>query len=82
MFQYDNDFTYDEYRYEADARELAARDADRRDMEETPAPEDVIMMEDPAAKYYLAIGGVFADNAGPVGMVIDKPSKRKKRVAA
>ncbi len=81
MFQYDSDFTYDEYRYEADARELAARDADRRDMEETPAPEDVIIMEDPSAKHYLAIGGVFADNQGPIGMLDTQHKKHKKEAA-
>lgn len=38
MFFYDNDYTFDEWQHEADARELAALDADRRDMQEYPAP--------------------------------------------
>ncbi len=81
MFTYDHDYTETDYRYEADTRELAALDADRRDMEETPAPEDVIIMEDPAAKHYLAIGGVFADNQGPIGMLDAQPKKHKKEAA-
>lgn len=38
MFTYDNDYTESDWRHEADARELAELDADRRDMQEYPAP--------------------------------------------
>lgn len=38
MFQYDNDYTEANWRHEADARELAELDRDRRDMRETPMP--------------------------------------------
>ena len=38
MFQYDNDYTESNWRHEADARELAELDRDRRDMRETPMP--------------------------------------------
>lgn len=37
-FYYDNEFTEQDWRHEADARELTALDADRRDMQEYPAP--------------------------------------------
>jgi len=80
-FEYDNDYTEADWQYEAMAQELAELDADRRDMQETPCPEDVVVMEDPAAKLYLAIGGVFLDSEGPIGMVIEKPLKPKKEAA-
>jgi hypothetical protein len=38
MFQYDNPYLESDWRHEADARELAQLDADRRDMQETPPP--------------------------------------------
>lgn len=38
MFHYDNDFTEIEWRHEADARELAQLDRDRRDMQEYLPP--------------------------------------------
>ena len=37
-FYYDNEFTESQWRHEADTRELSALDADRRDMQEYPAP--------------------------------------------
>ena len=87
MFQYDSDWTEQDWRHEADARELAQLDADRRDMAETPCPEDLITLEDPAAKRYLAIGGVFLDDAGPINTIDDliDPARilpKKKKEAA
>lgn len=38
MFRYDPDYTESDWRHEADARELAELDADRRDMQEYPPP--------------------------------------------
>jgi hypothetical protein len=38
VFTYDNEWTEQDWRHEADARELAELDADRRDMQEYPAP--------------------------------------------
>jgi len=38
MFKYDHEWTELDWRHEADARDLAALDADRRDMQEYPAP--------------------------------------------
>lgn len=38
MFRYDHPYTELDWRYEADARELAELDRDRRDMQEYPAP--------------------------------------------
>jgi len=38
MFTYDPEYTESLWRHEADARELAELDADRRDMAEYPAP--------------------------------------------
>jgi len=40
MFSYDDDYTEADWQYEAMAQELAELDVDRRDMQETPCPED------------------------------------------
>lgn len=56
MFLYDHPHTEQAWRHDADARELAERDADRRDMAEP--------LE---ATRYLAWGPAFADDAGPIG---------------
>lgn len=81
MFSYDNDYTEDAYRYEADAAELAMRDADARDMQEYPAP--LTEMESAQSKLYLAWGPDFADDAGPIGMngAISKPPQKRKEAA-
>lgn len=56
MFLYDHPYSEQTWRHDADARELAERDADRRDMQEP--------LE---ATRYLAWGPEFADEAGPIG---------------
>lgn len=66
MFRYDSDYTEATHQYEADAAELAMLDADRRDMQEYPAP--LSALEAAESKRYLAWGSDFADDAGPIGM--------------
>lgn len=83
MFTYDDEYTEQDWMYEADARELAELDADRRDMAEYPAPESLVTMENPALKRYLAWGPEFADDAGPIGMepAASSEPQRKKEAA-
>jgi len=59
MFLYDHPHSEQTWRHDADARELAERDADRRDMQEYPEHLETLR--------YLAWGPEFADDAGPIG---------------
>jgi hypothetical protein len=70
MFRYDTDYTEADWRHEADAAELAMLDADARDMQEYPAP--LSAMESANSKRYLAWGLDFADEAGPIGMTLER----------
>jgi len=84
MFYYDDAWTERDWQHEADARELAELDADRRDMAEYPAPESLVTMENPNLKRYLAWGPEFADDAGPIGMepAAEVSEPRRKKEAA
>lgn len=80
MFHYDDEWTERNWRHEADARELAELDADRRDMNEYPKP--LTAMESAAAKKYLLWGSECADDAGPIGMTPADPTSPRRKEAA
>lgn len=77
MFTYDNEYTEQQWRWEALADELVERDRDRRDMEEYPAP--LTAMEAAEARKYTEIGPLFADEAGPIGMSLETPQPARTR---
>lgn len=79
MFYYNTEYTELDHQHEADAAELAMLDADARDMQEYPAPLSV--MESAESKRYLAWGSEFADEAGPIGMIVVAPRKQQKEAA-
>jgi hypothetical protein len=68
MFLYDSPYLESSWRHEADERELAELDADRRDMQEVLILDEPARIESAESLRYLAWGPDFADDAGPIGM--------------